>query len=93
MEKNKIDTKENYIYRLDIMKNYMRNETVSEEKLRLFVRVLCSMRLTEDTIHGIVAMLGDNLAAMDELVQYIKEHPTATEAEVTKAASTILGIG
>ena len=75
------------------MKNYASNETVSEEKLRLFVRVLCSMRLTEDTIHGIVAMLGDNLVAMNELVQYIKENPTATEAEVTKAASQIIGIG
>ena len=65
---------------------------VSEEKLRLFVKVLCSMRLTEDTIHGVVAMMGDDLQAMDELVQYIKENPGATEAEVTKAASRIMGV-
>ena len=48
------------------------------------------MRLTEDTIHGIVAMLGDDLQAMNELVDYIENNPTATEAEVTKAASRIL---
>ena len=75
-----------------IMNNYVNNREVSEEKLRLFVRVLCSMRLTEDTIHGIVAMLGDDLSAMNELVAFIKENPKATEAEVTKAASRIMGI-
>lgn len=74
------------------MKNYLSNETVSEEKLKLFVRVLCSMRLTENTIHGIVAMLGHSKTSMDELVAYIKQNPKATEAEITKKASTILGI-
>ena len=74
------------------MKNYSSNEIVSEEKLRLFVRVLCSMRLTEDTIHGIVAMMDGDKRSMDELVAYIKENPKATEAEITRQASTIIGV-
>ena len=59
---------------------------------KTFIHVLCAMKLSEDTICGIMAMMDGDKVAMDELVQYVKEHPTATEAEVTKAASTIMGI-
>lgn len=61
-------------------------------KLRLFVRVLCALRLSEDAIHGITSMVCDDLQAMDKLVAYIDENPTATESQVIQAASTIKGI-
>ena len=69
------------------MKNY-----TTEKLMSAFVGVLCATRVSETTIHGICAMMWDNKPAMDQLVAYIKENPEATEAEITKKASTILGI-
>ena len=59
---------------------------------KIFIHVLCAMGLSEDTICGIMAMMDGNKEPMDELVAYIKENPEATEAEVTKAASKIIGV-
>ena len=73
------------------MKNYKSKEIVSEQKLRAFVRVLCTLGLSEETIHGITSMVCEDLQAMNALVDYIDQNPTATEAEVTKAASRIMG--
>ena len=74
------------------MTNYMTKNIVSEHKLRAFVRILCSLGLTERAIHGIVAMVGDNIQAMTEVVDYIETNPTATEAQVIKVASQAIGI-
>ena len=69
------------------MKNY-----TTEELMSAFIEVLCATRVSEATIHGITEMMWDNKPAMDELVAYIKQNPRATEAQITKKASTIMGI-
>ena len=60
---------------------------------KTFIHVLCAMKLSESTICGIMAMMDGNKSAMDELVAYIKENSRATEAQITKKASQIIGIG
>ena len=70
------------------MKNY-----TTENLMRAFVRVLCSTKISEAAIQGIGEMMWGNKPAMDELVTYIEENPKATEAQITKKASQIMGIG
>jgi hypothetical protein len=45
------------------------------------------MKVSEDAICGIMAMLNGNTMAMDEVVAFIKENPQATESDIIKAAS------
>ena len=69
----------------------MKSYTI-EELMSAFIGVLCSTRVSEATIHGITEMMWDNKPAMDQLVAYIKENPKATEAQIIKTASTIIGV-
>ena len=69
------------------------NHYTTEDLMRAFVRVLYSTRISEAAIHGIGEMMWDNKPAMDELVAYIEENPKATEVQITKKASQIMGIG
>ena len=68
------------------MKQYIQIQDPSEMTLRFFVRILCGIGMTEETIHGIVAMVGDNQTAMDKVVELIESNPQATESQITKAA-------
>ena len=54
---------------------------------KTFVHLLCAMKVSEDAICGIMAMLNGNTIAMDEVVAFIKENPQATESDIIKAAS------
>ena len=69
------------------------NHYTTEDLMRAFVRVLYSTRISEAAIYGIGEMMWDNKPAMDELVAYIEENPKATEVQITKKASQIMGIG
>lgn len=69
---------------------------MSEEKTKRmmsdFIGVLFDADVSDDTIEGIGEMMWGNKPAIDELVDYIKNNPSATEAQITKKASIIMGI-
>ena len=62
------------------------------EKMSAFIALLCATRISEDAIQGICAMMWENVPAMDELVEYIDNNPEATESQIIKKASIIMGI-
>ena len=62
------------------------------EKMSAFVGVLCATKISEAAIHGIGEMMWGNIPAMDELVEYIDNNPEATESQIIKKASIIMGI-
>ena len=59
---------------------------------KVFVRILVRMKLSQDQICGIMAMLNGNDAAMTEVVAFIKTYPEATPSQIIKAASQAVGI-
>lgn len=59
---------------------------------KTFIHILCAMKVNEDKICGIMAMLNGNDTAMDEVVSFIKANPKATEAQIIKATSRAIGI-
>ena len=67
-----------------------------ENKLKsyevIFIRILMDMYVSEDQIHGIMAMLYGNKPAMDKVVAFIEENPEATESQIIKVASKAVGI-
>ena len=54
-----------------------------------FMKVLMNMGLKENNIKGVVNLLWEDIQAMDEMVEFIKAHPKATETEIIKKALSL----
>ena len=63
-----------------------------EEHEVAFIHILLDMKITEDQILGIMAMLNGNKSAMDKVVDFIRDNPKATESQIIKAASQAVGL-
>ena len=69
----------------------MQDTTVKNgEKMRLFVRLLCAMGMSQEAIIRICAAVLGNQEAMDYIVDYIDENPFRSESEIIRKAVEIM---
>ncbi|MBQ2865346.1 MAG: hypothetical protein IJE90_02365 [Clostridia bacterium] len=61
------------------------------EKMRLFVRLLCAMGVSQDAVIRICALVLGDQESMDAVVDYIDENPFRSESEIIKKAVEIIG--
>ena len=93
-----VEKTEDYFVELGTYSDIQRAEVLREVKNTMkpyektFIHMLCAMKVNEDTICGIMAMLNGNDIAMDEVVSFIKANPQATEAQIIKATSKEIGV-
>lgn len=61
----------------------------NEERVRAFIDIMRHCKVPKETAGMIIAMLPNEKSAMDELVNYTRTHPKATEDEIFKEAERI----
>lgn len=63
--------------------------TMTEQEIRDFMIILKSLNLGDATIVGIAAMMDRDMGKTQEMVEFIKKNPNATETELLKKAVEI----
>ena len=63
----------------------------NSERMRLFVRLLCAMGISEQAVIRICTIVLGNQTAMDDIIDYIDENPSRSETEIIRKAVEIMG--
>ena len=63
--------------------------TMTEQEIRDFMIILKSLNLGDATIVGIAAMMDRDIGKTQEMVEFIKKNPNATETELINKAMEI----
>lgn len=62
---------------------------MTEQEIRDFMIILKSLNLGDATIVGIAAMMDRDMGKTQEMVEFIKKNPNATETELINKAMEI----
>ena len=62
---------------------------MTEQEIRDFMIILKSLNLGDATIVGIAAMMDRDIGKTQEMVEFIKKNPNATETELINKAMEI----
>lgn len=62
---------------------------MTEQEIRDFMIILKSLNLGDATIVGIAAMMDRDIGKTQEMVEFIKKNPNATESQLLKKGKEI----